>query len=62
MEYDSGDYSYSQNKLTIYTVDGKKRTILESELLIVEEDSHIELVRASDTIEEHEGKKNPIGK
>lgn len=57
MEYDSGDYSYSQNKLTIVTVDGKKRTIPESELLIVEEDGHIELVRASDLIEEHEGKR-----
>lgn len=57
MEYDSGDYSYSQNKLSIVTIDGKKRTIPESELLIVEEDEHIELVRASDLLEEYEGKK-----
>lgn len=57
MEYDSGDYTYSQNKLSIVTVDGKKRTIPESELLIVEEDEHRELVRASDLLEEYEGKK-----
>ncbi len=57
MEYDSGDYSYSQNRLSIVTIDGKKRTIPESELLIVEEDEHIEMVRASDLLEEYEGKK-----
>ena len=57
MEYDSGDYSYSQNKLSIVTADGKKRTIPESELLIVEEDEHRELVRASDLLEEYEGKR-----
>ena len=57
MEYDSGDYTYSQNKLTIITTDGKKRTIPESELLIVEEDGHIELIRASDLLEEYDGKK-----
>lgn len=56
MEYDSGDYTYSQNKLSIITVDGKKRTVPESELIIVEEDGHIELVRASDLMEEFEGK------
>lgn len=56
MEYDSGDYTYSQNKLTIVTVDGKKRTVPESELLIVEEDGHIELARASDLLEEFDGK------
>ena len=57
MEYDSGDYTYSQNKLTIVTADGKKRTVPESELLIVEEDGHLELVRASDLIDEYEGKR-----
>lgn len=56
MEYDSGDYTYSQNKLSIITGDGKKRTVPESELLIIEEDGHIELVRASDILEEYEGK------
>ncbi len=56
MEYDSGDYTYSQSKLSIITADGKKRTVPESELLIVEEDGHIELVRASDILEEYEGK------
>lgn len=56
MEYDSGDYTYNQNKLSIVTIDGKKRTVPESELLIVEEDGHIELVRASDLMDDFEGK------
>ena len=56
MEYDSGDYSYNQNKLSIVTIDEKKRTVPESELLIVEEDGHIELARASDIMDDFEGK------
>lgn len=57
MEYDSGDYTYSQNKLLIVTSDGKKRTIPESELLIVEEDGQLDLRRGSDILDEYDGLK-----
>lgn len=58
LEYDSDDYTCSrQNRISIITTDGKSRIIPESEWLIAEEDEHKELVRASDLLEEYEGKR-----